>query len=367
MNIYERMGLDHVINCSGKMTKLGVSTLSDAVRSAMNEAGQSFVVMDDLMAAAGKKIANLIGAEAACVTSSAASGIAVSVATIIAGKDLNRIEHPHDIIITRNEIILQKGHAVNFGAPIASMIELGGGTPVETGYSNKTEVAHVEGAITERTAALFHVISHHAVQKGMLTLAQMIEIAERHDLPLIVDAAAEEDLSRYVKMGCDMVIYSGAKALEGPTSGFIAGKSKWVDPCVKQYVGAGRAMKIGKENIVGLVTAVEQYMNRNSDAEVIRQHEKVNQLVNAFNALDGIRSEEIQDEAGRKIFRAMVDFGSPEQAKEAVIKLQQGPLRIYVRDHQQNLGKLSFDVRCISDSDVPLIVEKMAQILAKHN
>lgn len=363
MNIYEKMGLDRVINCSGKMTKLGVSTLSNGVRDAMNEAGQSFVVMDDLMLAAGKRIAELIGAEAACVTASAASGIAVSVATVIAGSDLNLIEHPQRKRSGRNEIVLQKGHSVNFGAPISTMIELGGGSPVEVGYSNKTEVAHVEGAITENTAALFYVISHHAVQKGMLTLAQMIEIAEKNDLPLILDAAAEEDLSSYVNMGCDMVIYSGAKALEGPTSGFVAGKSEWVDLCAKQYIGAGRGMKIGKENIIGLVTAVEQYMTRDLDAEVKKQQDKVDQLVNAFNAMTGIKAEKIQDEAGRKIFRALVYFERPQLAKEALLKLQEGPVRIYVRDHQINLGKLSFDVRCINDTDLTIIIEKMARIL----
>lgn len=101
--------------------------------------------------------------------------------------------------------------------------------------------------------------SHHCVQKGMLGIEDFVRVAQIHNLPLIVDAAAEEDLHVWVASGADMVVYSGAKAFNAPTSGFITGKKPWIAACKAQHHGIARAMKIGKENMVGLVYALENY------------------------------------------------------------------------------------------------------------
>lgn len=100
-----------------------------------------------------------------------------------------------------NEIILQKGHVINFNAPIETMLRLGGGVPVEAGCATEVVVEDVEELINEKTVALLYVKSHHCVQKGMLDLPTMIDIAHRHNLPLMVDAAAEEDFRKYIAMG----------------------------------------------------------------------------------------------------------------------------------------------------------------------
>lgn len=109
------------------------------------------------------------------------------------------------------------------------MIELGGGEVVEAGYANMCSPEHVEMMITEQTVAIFYVKSHHAVQKSMLTISEALEIAHKHNLPLILDAAAEEDLKKYVVMGVDIVIYSGAKAFSGPSSALVLGKKPYFD------------------------------------------------------------------------------------------------------------------------------------------
>ncbi|MBF4405479.1 SelA-like pyridoxal phosphate-dependent enzyme, partial [Vibrio anguillarum] len=91
--------------------------------------------------------------------------------------------------------------------------------------------------------------------KSMLTVAQAAKVAQDHQLPLIVDAAAEEDLQLYYQQGADLVIYSGAKAIEGPTSGLVIGKHQYVEWVKQQSAGIGRAMKVGKEGILGLTHA----------------------------------------------------------------------------------------------------------------
>src|SRR5699024_9382726 len=144
--------------------------------------------------------------------------------------------------ISKREIIVPKGHNVDFGAPIGTMIELGGGKVVEAGYANMCRADHIEDMITENTAAILYVKSHHSVQKSMLNVSDTVEVAKEHNIPLIVDAAAEEDLSIHIKTGADLVIYSGAKALEGTSSGIVLGKKEYIEWVRMQGSGIGRAM-----------------------------------------------------------------------------------------------------------------------------
>ncbi len=368
MNVYEKLGLPRVINASGKMTALGVSTISEEVAKQMNEAAMSYVNIEALYERAGGEVAKYTEAEDACITSSAAAGIAISVAACITGEDLSKIEKLPVSTGMRNEIIIQKGHVVNFGAPVAQMIALGGGIPVEVGQANKVEPFHIKGAINENTAALFYVKSHHAVQKGMVSIEKMLEIAHNHRLPLIIDAAAEEDIKKYAAMGADLVIYSGAKAIEGCTSGFITGKADLIRACRLQYKGIGRAMKIGKENIMGIVKAVELYSSLNNAEAVKLQRQKMEWLVGQVNNIRGLKASITQDEAGREIYRAEITIDKNELGVDAyyVMKeLQSGNPQIYVRDYYVNAGRLSIDPRPLGKDEEKIIVEKLKEIIEK--
>ncbi|WP_432403817.1 DgaE family pyridoxal phosphate-dependent ammonia lyase [Wukongibacter sp. M2B1] len=365
MTIYEDIGLDKVINCSGKMTALGVSKISDEVAQAMGMAGKDFVVIDELIDRAGEIISSFTGSEDSCITASASAGIAISVGALIARDSRVAIERLPNSEGLKNEIIIQKGHMINFGGPISTMIRLGGGKIVEVGFSNKVLTQHVEESINENTAALFYVKSHHCVQKGMVSLEDMIKISKKYGIPLIVDAAAEENLQRYVKLGADLVIYSGAKAFEGPTSGFITGKKELIKHCKLQYLGIGRAMKIGKENIMGLLRALEIYSQGNIDTEINRQKNIVSKIIEELKSIVGMSIQMIQDEAGRKIFRAQIEVEEEIigfNCLELVKRLKEGNPKIYVRDHFANVGKLSLDVRSVDETDVEDIVLKLREV-----
>ncbi|MDR2008321.1 MAG: SelA-like pyridoxal phosphate-dependent enzyme, partial [Alphaproteobacteria bacterium] len=134
-NIYTTLGLQRVINGSGRMTYLGVSTFSAGVAQAFLSASQNYVIVDDLLNILGQKISQFTGGEDTCITASASAGIVLSVAGIIARDDLVLIENlPH--VMGKNQIILPKGHAIHYGAPIATMVGLGGGQLVEAGQAN---------------------------------------------------------------------------------------------------------------------------------------------------------------------------------------------------------------------------------------
>ncbi|MEI3524862.1 MAG: aminotransferase class V-fold PLP-dependent enzyme [Eubacteriales bacterium] len=283
MTVYEEIGLPRVINASGRVTVLGVSTISDKVAKAAVAGGQSYVVVEDLLDKAGEIISRYTGGEDSCPTVCASAAIALSVAGMISKGKKTIMDRLPDSTGLANEIILQKGHVINFNAPIETMLRLGGGVPVEAGCATEVVVEDVEELINEKTVALLYVKSHHCVQKGMLDLPTMIDIAHRHNLPLMVDAAAEEDFRKYIAMGADLVCYSGAKALEATTSGFVTGKKELISYIKKQYHGVGRAMKVGKEAIMGLLAALEQYENKDKKAEVEKNVKIVDWLVDEIN------------------------------------------------------------------------------------
>ena len=366
MTVYEEIGLPRVINASGRVTVLGVSTISDKVAKAAVAGGQSYVVVEDLLDKAGEIISRYTGGEDSCPTVCASAAIALSVAGMISKGRKTIMDRLPDSTGLANEIILQKGHVINFNAPIETMLRLGGGVPVEAGCATEVVVEDVEELINEKTVALLYVKSHHCVQKGMLDLPTMIDIAHRHNLPLMVDAAAEEDFRKYIAMGADLVCYSGAKALEATTSGFVTGKKELISYIKKQYHGVGRAMKVGKEAIMGLLAALEQYENKDKKAEVEKNVKIVEWLVDEINQIPNLKAQKIQDEAGRAIFRARV-FVDPEKAgmtaTELEGKLKAGTPTIRCRTEFMSLGSLDFDPRPLVEGDKELIVAKLKEIM----
>lgn len=356
--------LRRVINASGRMTKLGVSTQSPYVIEMMKYGAENYFVMDELYKEAGAYIAEMVGAKDAVVVSSASAGIVHAIATVICGNNDYLVQNllTELININRRAIILPMGHNVNYGAPIHAMIESGGGIVKAVGSVNLVTDQDVETAIDDNVAALMYVKSHHTVQKNMISLQSMIEIGKRHNLPVIVDAAAEEDLSLYYNLGADFVIYSGSKAILGPASGFVLCRSHEDAINMRKHTyGIGRSMKIGKENIFGLVGAIEEYVQKNR--KPIINHDDLLGACNRINQIVGLRAIIEKDEAGRAIERIKVTFDKEQfgmSAVEANNKLQAMNPSIHSRDYQKNLGSLSFDPRPLGSlEDLDTIIESL--------
>lgn len=365
--IYEKNGLRRVINASGRMTALGVSTIDSQVARVLVEAAQNYVIIDELLDKVGEMISVYTGGEDSCVTSCASAAICLSVAATITGDNITLIEKMPNSEGMKNEIVLQKGHAVNFGADVCQMLRIGGGVPVEAGCANKVTPDHIRGCINEKTAALFYVKSHHAVQKGMVSLEDMIAIAHQYKLPIIVDAAAEEDITRYVAMGADMVCYSGAKAFEAPTSGFVTGRKDLIHAAKKQYKGLGRPMKVGKECMMGLTKALELYAARDNAAHLVTLESRVDSLIAGISGLPNVKVSRSYDEAGRTICRAKLDVlpQCPKTAMEIVAELKAGTPSIHTRDHYSNVGTIFFDPRPMLEGDAEAIIDRLREILTK--
>lgn len=363
-SLHTKYGLKRVINASGRMSILGVSAPTDTVMDAMKQGGQSYTEMADLVDKSGEYIANLLGSEAAVVVNSASSGIALSVAALVTEGNQRRSERLHQDPIAKNEIIMLKGHNVQYGAPVETMIYLGGGKLVEVGYANEGRPEHIHDAISENTAAILYVKSHHAVQKNMLSVEEAWEVSQAENIPLIIDAAAEEDLQTYIKYS-DLAIYSGSKAIEGPTTGIVAGKRTYIDWLKVQLHAIGRSMKVGKEATFGLLQALDEFGVKEDKSE--QEKESLNRLL-SLNDLEGVNVAIVQDEAGRAIFRARIQIDADKAhmtAKELNTKLREGDIAIYTRDYGVTQGFFDIDPRPLQDDDLEVIAARIQEILAE--
>ncbi len=312
--IYQSLGVRTFINAAGSYTRLGGSRMPPPVVEAMREAAESFVEIDELQARVGRRIAELTGNEAAYVTCGAAAGLLIAAAACMVGDDPAAARQLPDGRGLPTRIVVHRAHRNLYDYAVRTLpVEL-----VEIGYPNliapPTEW-ELESALEEKTAAVLYVVGGW-VAPGALPLAQVVEIAHRRGVPVILDAAAQlppkENLWRFTKMGVDLVIFSGGKDLRGPqSSGLILGRPNLIAACAligAPHHGIGRPLKVGKEELVGLCAAVQWYMEQDEAARAQHAEELVEQLVRDLNSSNLVVERSFPNEAGQPIARALVRF-----------------------------------------------------------
>lgn len=362
MGLFEQLQLATVINAAGKLTALGGSSLRENVIEAMAEAGRGHVDLAALRKAAGTEIARLAGAEAATVTAGASASLVMAVAGCITGTDSAKIARLPDSTGLPNRVPIQTGHLVNFGAPIEQMIRLGGGVPVAVGNVNAVAPRALEAILEEGwVACTMFVVSHHAVQTNQLSLETWLEISHAHKTPVVVDAAAEEDLHRYLDQGADLVAYSGGKAFEGPTTGVLLGRADLIAATDAQFTGVARPMKVGKEDILGLVAALWNYTGGDAAAEKARQDRLLGQIRDAIGTLPGIEVRIMADDAGRAINRLAL-ASTPERARALANGLAAASPSIRTRNHHLREGIVLIDPRALTEADAKLIANRLREL-----
>lgn len=288
---YEKLGIKRVINGIGYITSLGGSVMYPKALAAMNEAAHCFVDLNELLQKAGQKIAELVGVEGAYITSGAAAGIVLATAACIAGKDPARIKRLPDTEGMRNEVIIQRTQKISY----EQMIRMAGGKIVEVGRGGGTFPWELEAAITEKTIAIFHFPGVGA--QLSLPLKEVVRIAKRAGVYVLVDSAAllppPSSLRRFTDMGADLAIFSGGKAIRGPQStGLILGCKELIEACAlnaNPHDAIGRPLKVCKEEIVGLVTALELFMEQDFETEWQDMEEQVAFIANALSDIPHVK------------------------------------------------------------------------------
>jgi|SaaInl7_200m_RNA_FD_contig_51_48914_length_3714_multi_6_in_0_out_0_3 D-glucosaminate-6-phosphate ammonia-lyase len=265
---YESIGAKHVINARGTMTRLGGSLELPEVKMAMEEASKHFVSMTELAECVGKRLAELTGAEWGCVTSGAMAAMFAGTAACVTGGDREKLLKLPDTTGMKNECLVAPAHRTPFDLGIrmagVKIIEVNSTKEMEAAFNDRTALIFVWG----EKAAPDHP------HGGDFPTEEIIAFGNKHGIPILVDAAAERpDVPNiYIEAGCDLVAYSGGKCMRGPNAaGLLLGRKDLVQAavnCISPNMGLGRPMKVGKEEIIGCLTAMDMWINgRDHDAE----------------------------------------------------------------------------------------------------
>ena len=288
-SVYDDIGVRRVINASGSMTYIGGSLMASEVLEKMSQAAGAFVFIEELLAWASGEIAALTGTESGLVTTGTAGGILLSTAACLTGMDRKRMRALPSTDGWKNEVVMQKHHRIGFDHAVG----VAGGVIVEVGERDSgTTLDHIEAALCDRTAAVLHVAIDPT---PTVPLPEVAELAHSHGIPVIVDAAAElppvSNLSAFAESGGDLVIFSGGKEISGPNdSGILCGNADLVAAATAQAFpngGIGRPLKVGKEQIVGLVFALKRFANLDWESRMARWQRMAERMVAILAGIDG--------------------------------------------------------------------------------
>ncbi|MBW1963240.1 MAG: aminotransferase class V-fold PLP-dependent enzyme [Deltaproteobacteria bacterium] len=375
-NIFKKLGVTPIIHGSGTTTRYGGTLMRAETIEAMREASQAPVNIDELNEAAGDAIARMLGAEAAIVTGGAAAGLVLQAAACIAGDDPARITRLPDTAGMRNELIIQRAHRFMYD----QAFRLAGAELVEIGLGRRTLPYELESAITEKTAAVVYLFAPFSSLPGLLPFETICEIAHKHGVPVIVDAASmlppRDNLFKHLRQGADLVNFSGGKGIRGPQStGILAGRKDLIRAAAlnnSPNQAVGRPSKTSKEEIVGLVTALELFLAGDEEAEMNHYREISTYIVDALCDLPGIRAVVEQDPFNRLLPTAVIYFepswdGRPGHAiREA---LAEGKPHIYVQQGAQQGGyfdEIAVDPFNLQPGDEEIIARRLREELTRR-
>jgi L-seryl-tRNA(Ser) seleniumtransferase len=379
MDIYRALGVEPIINAGGTLTRLSGSVMHPEVVDAMAAASRKFVDMPELHAAAGQRVADLIGVEAAHVCACATAGIAIMAAAVMAGTDRQRVRQLPDTVGMANRFVTLKSHR----NPFDQALRISGGVFVEV----DPEPDAIAAALREEgVAGLFYTFSWFNTGEAP-DLPAIIALAHAADVPVIVDAAAEvpplSHLQLFVEQGADLVTFSGGKAICGPqASGFILGRADLVAACAANdspNMSVARGMKAGKEEICGLVKAVELYVERDHEADQAVWEGRVVRILSALDGLVGIkawrqlpfglgqqiphvalrwRTEDLDGHSCQDVAAAL-KAGSPRIACQVI----EGSVYTFARDLDV---ELRFHVHTLGAGEEEIVARQLRAVLAAH-
>ncbi|HWT29482.1 MAG TPA: hypothetical protein VN240_00470, partial [Propylenella sp.] len=231
----------------------------------------------------------------------------------------------------------------------------------------RAEAAEFASALDETVAAGLYVVSHHVLPYEQIPLPDFVAACRAREIPVIVDAASEYDLTGFVAVGADLVIYSAHKFLGGLTAGIVAGRKNLVRAAYLQNFGIGRGMKVGKEGILGAVAALEAWSDRDHDAHRRQEDARVGLWHERLSGLAGIRVELSPDPTGNPItrLRVHVDPASGTSAWDLAEAMASGTRPVFVRDDEIRHGYFDLDPCNLHDEEAEEVASRLAADLRR--
>lgn len=397
MDVFEQLGIEPIINASGAVTRLGGAPMPGPVLEAYCAAAGESIPLERLHGAASRVIAEATGAEAGLVTAGAAAGLTLGTAAILTGYDLGRMERlpdtegfPREFVIAREQ---RNGYDHAVRAAGARLVEVGFHEPIAGAGVRRVEAWEYASAIGPATAGIVYVYGPHSRP----ALAEVVAVAHDHGLSVLVDAAGElpprANLREIVATGADLVAFSGGKAIRGPqATGILCGRRELVGAAALQMLdmddhfdlweppenlfekarvpglprhGIGRGMKVSKEQVVALLTALRLFSEGAYDRELLgfRRH-----LERVAAALEGLAAHCLlvvpDDGESLPLLEIAVDeAGLGRSALELCRRLRQGSPPIYVGHGGLDAGKLVINPLHLNDARTTTLIRRLAEEL----
>lgn len=388
-NVYEELGVRTVINAIGTFTRLSGTLMPEEVVQAMVDASKHFVCIEELQYKAGQIIAEITGAEAGYVTSGAQASLVLALAACITGLDPEKMDKMPHTDGMPNQIIIDKAQRTHYD----HAIEVAGGHLVEVGSHAPCTPEELETAINEQTVAILN-LPHAGI-----SLVDTVAVARKHNIPVVVDGAGRLDnptnLQNFIAQGADLVVFSGGKFIRGPqASGFVCGRRDLIAAIAWQHLdmdavqevwtaprellgvermpfmprqGIGRGYKAGKEEIVGLVTALKLFVARDHAAEVARCTNQINTIVNALADVPHLTAEIVpQSETGNAFPFARITIDQNAlgmNGYDFILALKKGEPSIHPLERELDQGAVVIHPFGLQPGDDELIVERMQEIM----
>jgi L-seryl-tRNA(Ser) seleniumtransferase len=305
VDYYQKLGVTPFINAAGTYTVLSASTMPDEVRAAVELAARRPVNLNELLDASGAYLAKQLRCEAALVTSGAAAALVVGTAACITmGNEEPILNIPTDMSALKNEVIVQKSHRYGYDHALRNCGILF--VEVET-------LEQYEQAFTERT-----VMAHFFnAGSGKISREDWVRVAHKHQVPCFNDAAADvppiSNLWNYTQMGFDLVTFSGGKGLRGPQcTGLLLGRKDLIDAAKKNNSPnsntVGRGMKVAKEEIVGLVAAVDWFLKQEDAAIEAQCRQRADRIAKQLSAIPTVQTQIFVPEVANHVPHLLITY-----------------------------------------------------------
>lgn len=392
--IYDEVGIPTVINAVGEHTRISGTRMRPEAAEAMRRASEAHVHLADLQSHASELITEATGAEMGYVTNGAAAALTLATAACIADSDYritNQLPHtdgvPSDVLVARAH---RNEYEVAFRAAGADLVGFGL-NDLGSGIED-VEPWEIETQITDETVAVAFIDRPFTE----LSLEMVVEVAHDHDLPVIVDAAAElppkENLTRYIDVGADLVAFSGGKAVRGPqATGFLAGRSDLVSAAALQHLpsgvddefwaagppaklfdtdslpgvprhGIGRGMKVGKEELLGLITALRLFLDEDEEQLHREWDERAQRAASQLEEIDGLEPQLSNADDTRVATTTLVsvdEHSAGVSATELIHRLRDENPRIYVDESQHEQELFRINPKCLTGAELDYVIDRI--------
>ena len=360
---FKELGIRPFINAAGTYTTLTASLMLPEVVQAIDYSSRQFVHLQELHDAAGKRIASLIGCEAAMVSAGAASALTLGTAACMTGTNQEFIRRLPDTTGMKTEVIIQKSHRYGYDHAVRDcgirFVE------VET-------AAELERAINPQTAMMLFFNANDNV--GKIRSAEFAELGKKHNIPTFTDAAADvppvENFSKYIKQGFDLVTFSGGKGIRGPQSaGLLLGRKNLIEAArlnaSPNSDAIGRGMKVNKEEILGMMVAVEVFMKKDHAAEWKDWEKRIKVIADSVGPMSGVKSETFVPEIANAVPHLRITWDEAAlkiTSKEATKKLREGEPSIELRPGAKE-GTIEVAVWMLQPNEAQIVARRIREVL----